>query len=124
MAKLSIADSYYLQGGSKSLVSGSRISATGFSSSRTTSFTCDTMMKIAEIHLKQVIAADRDPTSTQARQRQLKEMLRSCRTPIEAESRTADEQGPGDPGDARAEGGAVLFCLRGSASRADAYRRF
>lgn len=78
MAKLSIADSYYLQGGSKSLAQAEveyRDWIQFFPDDR---LTCDTMMKMAEIHLKQVIAADRDTTHAKLAERQLKDMLRRC----------------------------------------------
>lgn len=78
MAKLSIADSYYLQGGSKSLAQAEVEYRDWIQFFPDDKLTCDTMMKIAEIHLKQVIAADRDPTHAKLAERQLKDMLRHC----------------------------------------------
>src|SRR6266481_8716072 len=78
MAKLSIADSFYLQGGSKSLAQAEIEYRDWIQFFPDDKLTCDTMMKIAEIHLKQVIAADRDPTHAKLAERQLKDMLRRC----------------------------------------------
>lgn len=78
MAKLSIADSYYLQGGSKSLAQAEVEYRDWIQFFPDDKLTCDTMMKIAEIHLKQVIAADRDTTHAKLAERQLKDMLRRC----------------------------------------------
>src|SRR5436190_12211688 len=78
MAKLAIADTYYLQGGSKSLAQAEVEYRDWIQFFPDDKLTCDTMMKIAEIHLKQVIAADRDPTHAKLAERQLKDMLRRC----------------------------------------------
>ena len=81
MAKLSIADSYYLQGGTKSLAQAEIEYRDWIQFFPDDKLTCDTMMKIAEIHLKQVIAADRDTTHAKLAERQLKDMLRRCTDP-------------------------------------------
>jgi outer membrane protein assembly factor BamD len=78
IAKLSIADSYYLQGGSKGLAQAEVEYRDWIQFFPDDKVTCDTMMKIAEIHLRQVVAADRDPTHAKLAERQLKDMLRRC----------------------------------------------
>lgn len=78
MAKLSIADSYYLQGGSKGLAQAEVEYRDWIQFFPDDKLTCDTMMKMAEIHLRQVIAADRDTTHAKLAERQLKDMLRRC----------------------------------------------
>ena len=76
IAKLSIADSYYLQGGSKSLAQAEVEYRDWIQFFPEDALADDTMMKIAEIHLKQVQAADRDPTHAKLADRQLKELMR------------------------------------------------
>jgi outer membrane protein assembly factor BamD len=76
MAKLSIADSYYLQGGTKSLAQAEVEYRDWIQFFPDDALADDTMMKIAEIHLKQVQAADRDTTHAKLAERQLKELLR------------------------------------------------
>jgi outer membrane protein assembly factor BamD len=78
IAKLSIADSYYFQGGTKSLAQAEVEYRDWIQFFPDDKLTCDTMMKMAEIHLKQVIAADRDTTHARLAERQLKDMLRRC----------------------------------------------
>ncbi|HKP86874.1 MAG TPA: outer membrane protein assembly factor BamD [Blastocatellia bacterium] len=76
MAKLAIADSYYLQGGSKSLGQAEVEYRDWIQFFPEDALADDTMMKIAEIHLKQVQAPDRDPTHARLAERQLKELMR------------------------------------------------
>lgn len=76
IAKLTIADSYYLQGGSKSLAQAEVEYRDWIQFFPSDALADDTMMKIAEIHLKQVQAADRDPTHAKLAERQLKELMR------------------------------------------------
>lgn len=76
IAKLTIADSYYLQGGSKSLAQAEVEYRDWIQFFPDDPLADDTMMKIAEIHLKQVVAANRDPTQAKLAERQLKELLR------------------------------------------------
>ncbi|HKP13222.1 MAG TPA: outer membrane protein assembly factor BamD, partial [Blastocatellia bacterium] len=76
MAKLAIADSYYLQGGSKSLAQAEVEYRDWIQFFPDDALAPETMMKMAEIHLKQVQAADRDPTHAKLAERQLKEMMR------------------------------------------------
>jgi outer membrane protein assembly factor BamD len=76
MAKLAIADSYYLQGGSKSLAQAEVEYRDWIQFFPDDPLAAETMMKIAEIHLKQVQAPDRDITQAKLAERQLKEMMR------------------------------------------------
>jgi outer membrane protein assembly factor BamD len=76
MAKLAIGDSYYLQGGSKGLAQAEVEYRDWIQFFPEDALADDTMMKIAEIHLKQVQAADRDTTHAKLAERQLKELLR------------------------------------------------
>jgi outer membrane protein assembly factor BamD len=76
MAKLAIADSYYLQGGSKSLAQAEVEYRDWIQFFPDDALAAETMMKMAEIHLKQVQAADRDITQARLAERQLKEMMR------------------------------------------------
>ena len=76
IAKLSMADSYYLQGGTKSLAQAELEYRDWIQFFPDDSLADDTMMKMAEIHLKQIQAADRDTTHAKLAERQLKELLR------------------------------------------------
>jgi outer membrane protein assembly factor BamD len=76
MAKLAIADSYYLQGGTKSFAQAEVEYRDWIQFFPDDLLADDTMMKMAEIHLKQIQAADRDTTHAKLAERQLKELLR------------------------------------------------
>lgn len=76
MAKLSIADSFYLQGGSKGLAQAEVEYRDWIQFFPDDPLADDTMLKIAEVHLKQVMAADRDTTHARLAERQLKDLLR------------------------------------------------
>jgi len=76
MSKLAIADSYYLQGGSKGLAQAEVEYRDWIQFFPDDPLADDTMLKIAEIHLRQVMAADRDTTHARLAERQLKDLLR------------------------------------------------
>lgn len=76
VAKLAIADSYYLQGGSKGLAQAEVEYRDWIQFFPDDPLADDTMLKIAEIHLRQVMAADRDTTHAKLAERQLKELVR------------------------------------------------
>ncbi|MEK6301716.1 MAG: outer membrane protein assembly factor BamD [Acidobacteriota bacterium] len=76
MSKLAIADSYYLQGGTKSYAQAEVEYRDWIQFFPDDLLADDTMMKMAEIHLKQIQAADRDTTHAKLAERQLKELLR------------------------------------------------
>src|SRR5207253_8606441 len=69
MAKLAIADSYYLQGGSKSLAQAEVEYRDWIQFFPDDALAAETMMKMAEIHLKQVQAPDRDITQARLAER-------------------------------------------------------
>jgi outer membrane protein assembly factor BamD len=76
VAKLSIADSFYLQGGTKSLAQAEVEYRDWTEFFPLDPLADDVYMKMAEIHLRQVMAPDRDTTHAKLAERQLKEMLR------------------------------------------------
>ncbi|HKG22196.1 MAG TPA: outer membrane protein assembly factor BamD, partial [Blastocatellia bacterium] len=76
VAKLAIADSYYLEGGSKNLAQAEVEYRDWIQFFPDDALADDTMLKMAEIHLKQVMAPDRDTTHSKLADRQLKEMMR------------------------------------------------
>jgi len=76
IAKLAISDSYYLQGGSKGLAQAEVEYRDWIQFFPDDQLADDTMLKIAEIHLRQVMAADRDTTHARLAERQLKDLLR------------------------------------------------
>jgi outer membrane protein assembly factor BamD len=75
-AKLSIADSFYIQGGSKNLAQAEVEYRDWIQFFPDDPLADETSLKIAEIHLKQVMAPDRDTTHAKLAERQLKETLR------------------------------------------------
>ena len=76
MAKLSMADSYYFQGGSKGLAQAEVEYRDWIQFFPDDPLAEDSMLKIAEIHLKQVVAPDRDTTHAKLAERQLKDLMR------------------------------------------------
>lgn len=76
MAKLAMADSYYFQGGSKGLAQAEVEYRDWIQFFPDDQLADDTMLKIAEIHLKQVVAPDRDTTHARLAERQLKDLMR------------------------------------------------
>ncbi|HKY05616.1 MAG TPA: outer membrane protein assembly factor BamD, partial [Blastocatellia bacterium] len=76
VAKLAIADSFYLEGGSKNLAQAEVEYRDWLQFFPDDALADDTMLKMAEIHLRQVMAPDRDTTHSKLAERQLKEMLR------------------------------------------------
>ena len=76
MAKLAMADSFYLQGGSKGLAQAEVEYRDWIQFFPDDQLADDAMLKIAEIHLKQVVAPDRDTTHARLAERQLKDLMR------------------------------------------------
>jgi outer membrane protein assembly factor BamD len=76
ISKLLIADSYYLQGGSKGLAQAEVEYRDWIQFFPDDPLADETMLKIAEVHLRQVMAADRDTTHARLAERQLKDLLR------------------------------------------------
>jgi outer membrane protein assembly factor BamD len=76
IAKLSIADSFYLEGGSKGLAQAEVEYRDWRQFFPDDPLADDVMLKEAEIHLRQVMSPDRDPTHAKLAEQRLKELLR------------------------------------------------
>src|SRR5262245_27833559 len=76
IAKLANADSFYLQGGSKNLAQAEVAYREFIEFFPDDNLSDDVMIKMAEIHLRQVQAYNRDVTHALLAERQLKEVLR------------------------------------------------
>jgi outer membrane protein assembly factor BamD len=76
ISKLTIADSFYLEGGSKGLAQADVEYGEWLQFFPDDMLSDDVMLKRAEIHLRQVQAADRDTTHAKLAERFLKELLR------------------------------------------------
>jgi outer membrane protein assembly factor BamD len=76
IAKLANADSFYYEGGTKNLAQAEVAYREFVEFFPDDPLADDVMIKIAEIHLKQVQSPDRDPTHAKLAERQLKETLR------------------------------------------------
>ncbi|HUK89811.1 MAG TPA: outer membrane protein assembly factor BamD [Blastocatellia bacterium] len=75
-AKLSITDSFYLEGGAKEMAQAKEGYQEFLQFFPNDALSVPTMLKIAEIDLRQVIAPDRDPTHAKEAEREYKEILR------------------------------------------------
>jgi outer membrane protein assembly factor BamD len=76
IAKLANADSFYLEGGTKNLAQAEAEYRNFVEFFPDDPLADDVMIKMAEIHLRQVQSPDRDPTHAKLAERQLKETLR------------------------------------------------
>jgi outer membrane protein assembly factor BamD len=76
IAKLANADSFYYEGGTKNLAQAEVAYREFIDFFPEDPLADDVMIKIAEIHLRQVQSPDRDPTHARLAERQLKETLR------------------------------------------------
>ncbi|HXG91520.1 MAG TPA: outer membrane protein assembly factor BamD [Blastocatellia bacterium] len=76
IARLAIGDSFYLEGGSKGLAQAEVEYREWVQFFPDDQLADDVMLKMAEIHLKQVMSADRDPTHSKLAEQRLKELLR------------------------------------------------
>ncbi|HEU4390854.1 MAG TPA: outer membrane protein assembly factor BamD [Blastocatellia bacterium] len=76
VAKLTIGDSFYLEGGSKNLAQAEVEYRDWVQFFPDHHLADDVMLKMAEIHMRQVMAPDRDPTHAKLAERQLQELLR------------------------------------------------
>ncbi len=76
VAKLTIADSFYLEGGGKNLAQADVEYNDWLQFFPDDQLAVDVMMKRAEIHMRQVIAFNRDTTHARQAERQLKEILK------------------------------------------------
>jgi outer membrane protein assembly factor BamD len=96
ISKLTIADSFYLEGGSKGLAQADVEYGDWLQFFPDDPLSDDVMIKRAEIHLRQVQAADRDTTHARLAERTLKEVLRrfpnsDMRTVVEARMNEVQE---------------------------------
>lgn len=76
VAKLAIADSFYLEGGSKNLAQAEVEYRDWVQFFPDHHLADDVMLKMAEVHMRQVMAPDRDTTHARLAERQLQELLR------------------------------------------------
>jgi outer membrane protein assembly factor BamD len=95
MAKLAIADSFYLEGTTASLIQAGTAYQDWLTFFPTDSLTCDAMLKVAETEMRQMGLADRDISHARKAEQRLKVMLQQCpqtRLRPEAEVRLREVQ--------------------------------
>jgi len=78
LAKLAIADSFYLEGTTSSLIQAGQAYQDWLTFFPTDSLTCDAMMKVAETEMRQMGLSDRDITHARKAEQRLKVMLQQC----------------------------------------------
>lgn len=78
MAKLAIADSFYLEGTTSSLIQAGQAYQDWLTFFPTDSLTCDAMLKVAETEMRQMGLADRDISHARKAEQRLKVMLQQC----------------------------------------------
>jgi outer membrane protein assembly factor BamD len=78
LAKLAIADSFYLEGSTSSLIQAGQAYQDWLTFFPTDSLTCDAMMKVAETEMRQMGLSDRDITHARKAEQRLKVMLQQC----------------------------------------------
>jgi outer membrane protein assembly factor BamD len=85
-SKLAMSDSFYLEGGTKNLAQAEAGYREFLQFFPDDPLDDNVMLKIAEIHMRQLMASDRDPTHARQAEHQLKELLRlHPDTPMKAE---------------------------------------
>ena len=95
LAKLAIADSFYLEGTTSSLIQAGQAYQDWLTFFPTDALTCDAMLKVAETEMRQMGLADRDITHARKAEQRLKVMLQQCpKSPLrpEAEKRLRESQ--------------------------------
>jgi len=95
MAKLAIADSFYLEGTTSSLIQAGQAYQDWLTFFPTDSLTCDAMLKVAETEMRQMGLSDRDISHARKAEQRLKVMLQQCpqtRLRPEAELRLREVQ--------------------------------
>jgi len=95
MAKLAIADSFYLEGTTASLIQAGQAYQDWLTFFPTDSLTCDAMLKVAETEMRQMGLSDRDISHARKAEQRLKVMLQQCpqtRLRPEAEVRLREVQ--------------------------------
>jgi outer membrane protein assembly factor BamD len=78
MAKLAIADSFYLEGTTSSLIQAGQAYQDWLTFFPTDALTCDAMLKVAETEMRQMGLSDRDITHARKAEQRLKVMLQQC----------------------------------------------
>ncbi|HVS80265.1 MAG TPA: outer membrane protein assembly factor BamD [Pyrinomonadaceae bacterium] len=78
MAKLAIADSFYLEGTTSSLIQAGQAYQDWLTYFPTDALTCDAMMKVAETEMRQMGLSDRDISHARKAEQRLKVMLQTC----------------------------------------------
>src|SRR5712691_13560721 len=78
MAKLAIADSFYLEGTTSSLVQAAQAYQDWLTFFPTDPLTCAAMLKVAEAEMRQMGLSDRDITHARKAEQRLKVMLQQC----------------------------------------------
>ena len=78
MAKLAIADSFYLEGTTSSLIQAGQAYQDWLTYFPTDALTCDAMMKVAETEMRQMGLSDRDISHARKAEQRLKVMLQQC----------------------------------------------
>jgi len=95
LAKLAIADSFYLEGTTSSLIQAGQAYQDWLTFFPTDALTCDAMLKVAETEMRQMGLADRDITHARKAEQRLKVMLQQCpKSPLrpDAEKRLRESQ--------------------------------
>jgi outer membrane protein assembly factor BamD len=78
LAKLAIADSFYLEGSTSSLIQAGQAYQDWLTFFPTDALTCDAMLKVAETEMRQMGLSDRDITHARKAEQRLKVMLQQC----------------------------------------------
>src|SRR2546426_1437111 len=78
LAKLAIADSFYLEGTTSSLIQAGQAYQDWLTYFPTDSLSCDAMLKVAETEMRQMGLADRDISHARKAEQRLKVMLQQC----------------------------------------------
>jgi outer membrane protein assembly factor BamD len=83
LAKLAIADSFFLEGTTSSLVQAGQAYQDWLTFFPTDALTCAAMMKVAETEMRQMGLSDRDITHARKAEQRLKVMMQQCpKTPL------------------------------------------
>jgi outer membrane protein assembly factor BamD len=78
LAKLAIADSFFLEGTTSSLIQAGQAYQDWLTFFPTDALTCDAMLKVAETEMRQMGLSDRDITHARKAEQRLKVMLQQC----------------------------------------------
>ena len=78
LAKLAIADSFYLEGTTSSLIQAGQAYQDWLTYFPTDSLSCDAMLKVAETEMRQMGLSDRDISHARKAEQRLKVMLQQC----------------------------------------------